>query len=260
MIKKLFTLFCFEWLPKGKRGRIDMDTLDDLLLTRAPTAKRPLLGLTLLVVEDSRYASEALRLLCLRSGGRIRRADSLEHARRHLVAYRPSILMVDVGLPDGSGLELISALADCKSRVDVILGMSGDGLAETAVMAAGADGFLEKPIASLATFQSAILQHLPKDRQPPGPRLVSDEAVNPDLIAYQDDLNHVAQVLLDNDDCDIDYVTQFLGGVARSAQDQELDRAVRKLAQLRGRGDDPKSGVADLIRIVQTRIADGGTL
>ena len=43
----------------------------------APTANRPLLGLTVLVIEDSKFACEAMRLLCLRSGERIRRADSL---------------------------------------------------------------------------------------------------------------------------------------------------------------------------------------
>ena len=84
------------------------DALEDLMIMAPPTAKRPLLGVMVLVVEDSRYACEALRLLCQKSGARIRRAESLASATRHLRAYRPRVAIVDLGLPDGSGLSLIS--------------------------------------------------------------------------------------------------------------------------------------------------------
>ena len=87
-----------------------MDELSDLPPMRTPTSNRPLLGMTVLVVEDSRFTCEALRLMCLRSGARIRRADCLRSARRHLRVYRPSIAIVDLGLPDGSGTDLIEDL------------------------------------------------------------------------------------------------------------------------------------------------------
>ncbi len=100
---------------------------DDLsqLLSNHPSPDRPLAGRTVLLVEDSRFASEAIRLLCLRSGARIRRADCLTAARRHLAVYRPSVVIVDMGLPDGSGAELIEELARATPRVPVILGTSG---------------------------------------------------------------------------------------------------------------------------------------
>jgi DNA-binding NtrC family response regulator len=165
-----------------------MDTINTLSLKRAPTALRPLLGQAVLVVEDSRFASKAVRMMCLRSGARIRRADSLKKARRHLAIYLPTVLLVDVGLPDGSGIGLIKPLADASPRIDVINGTSGDATLKDAVTAAAADNFLEKPVESLLVFQTMVLAHLPADRQPPSPRLVRDEVISPDLIAYQDDL------------------------------------------------------------------------
>lgn len=237
-----------------------METLDDLMFTRAPTARRPLLGLTVLVVEDSRFASEAVRLMCLRSGARIRRADSLENARRHLAIYRPTVLLVDVGLPDGSGLSLIRSTSEAATPIQVLLGMSGDSCADD-VLAAGADGFLEKPVQSLAVFQSAILAHLTAEQQPPTPRAIADDVIKPDPIAYRDDLTHIAQVLDDtNDEIALDYVTQFLSGVARSAQDHDLNAAVTNLTKLRRAGNNPNAGVVALSQLVQTRIAAGGPL
>jgi DNA-binding NtrC family response regulator len=189
-----------------------MDTINTLSLKRAPTALRPLLGQAVLVVEDSRFASKAVRMMCLRSGARIRRADSLEKARRHLAIYLPTVLLVDVGLPDGSGIGLIKPLADASPRIDVINGTSRDATLKDAVTAAAADNFLEKPVESLLVFQTMVLAHLPADRQPPSPRLVRDEVISPDLIAYQDDLCHVAQVLgRDSDNNTLDYVTHIPG-------------------------------------------------
>jgi DNA-binding response OmpR family regulator len=219
------------------------------------------LGLTVLLVEDSRFACEAVRMLCLRSGARIRRADSLLSAKKHLAVYRPSVVIVDVGLPDGSGLELIENLSHGTPSIDVILGTSGDTSWEADVLKAGANGFLPKPIASLAAFQSAILAHLPSDRQPPGPRLINDEEVSPDMVAFHDDLTHVAEVLrATDDDKTVDYVTQFLGGVALSVDDKALARAVSRLAQLRDKGGPLQTGIAELTQEVETRLAAGGPI
>ena len=238
-----------------------MDNAEEFMMTRPPTARRPLLGLTVLVLEDSRFACEAVRLLCLRSGARIRRADSLEHARKHLTVYRPTVLIVDVGLPDGSGLDLINDLSSASPRIDVILGTSGDADAQSGVMAAGADGFIAKPIASLAAFQTAILSHLPADRQPPSPRAINDEIVEPDLIAYRDDLSHVASVIDGDDGAEtLAYITQFLGGVARSVADDDLDQAVSALAEKHAIGTNTSADLVVLGAMVQSRLVTTGAL
>ena len=207
-----------------------MPDINELMLRTTPTSLRPLLGLTVLVVEDSRFACEALRLMCLRSGARIRRADCLSSAERHLKVYRPSAVIVDMGLPDGDGADLIRELAEAQPRVPVIIGTSGDDGTLARAMDAGADGFLAKPVASVAAFQAAILEHLPMDQHPSGPRLVEDDEVVPDVIAYRDDMAHAADVLETRQDpATLAYLSQFLSGVARTANDGDLAKAVDAL-------------------------------
>ena len=234
-----------------------MDPTDPFAATTpAPTAARPLLGLTILVVEDSRFACEAMRLLCLRSGARIRRADCLRSARRHLRVYRPSVAMIDLGLPDGSGLDLIHELTSNTPPAEAVLAMSADDHMQTPALSAGAHGFLAKPVSSLAEFQESILSLLPMDRRPPGPRVMVDEQVEPDQIAFQDDIAHVADVLEDAGEArTLDYVAQFLGGVARSAQDKRLEEAAAALAHKRALGQPAGSEAATIAGMIQTRLA-----
>lgn len=231
-----------------------MTDSDPFFAFRQPTPGRPLLGLTVLVVEDSRYACDAMRLLCLRSGARIRRADSLRAAERHLQVYRPSVIIVDIGLPDGSGLTLIEALNRATPRIGVILGTSGDDMAETACRAAGADGFLVKPVQSLAVFQQIILAHLPDDRQPAGPRPLPDDIVRPDHIAFVDDLAHAAELLSEDGGDTLDYIAQFVTGVARSAGDAALAEAGRALAEAQASRAPSRSETARLAGLLQDRL------
>lgn len=232
-----------------------MNPLEDMLTTRPPTAARPLLGQTVLVVEDSRYACEAMRLMCLKSGARIRRASTLAQARRHLQTYRPNVVIIDMGLPDGSGAELIHDLAKSPQRVQVILGISGDSLAREAAESAGADGFLTKPLASLGEFQQAILAHLPADRVPRSIRAVPTEEVYPDPLALQDDLVHLADLLSAEDAREnVDYVTQFLTSVALAAQDPALERAGRDLLERRLSGAPLSPAMAQLSGTIEERL------
>ena len=200
------------------------------LKARKPTAERPLLGQTLLVVEDSRFACEAVRLMCLHSGARLRRADCLASAHRHLAVYWPSVVLVDLGLPDGSGLELIAELAAAVPRVPVIIATSGEDHAEAAARAAGADDFIAKPIASLASFQQVILAHLPQEDMPPSPRAVSEAQIAPDPVALRDDLAHVSALLAHPLDAPTTaYVAQFVHSLGVTGQDSRLLSAAEEI-------------------------------
>lgn len=124
-------------------------------------------------------------------------------------------------------------------------------------MNAGADGFLAKPVTALAVFQDRILSNLSEERRPCGPRAVIEEVVRPDPIAYRDDMAHVADVLDSGADTrTLDYIAQFLGGVARSADDNDLIMASDALAAKRARGDSAASEVAAVAGLVQERLTE----
>ncbi|WP_299419146.1 response regulator [uncultured Shimia sp.] len=225
-----------------------------------PSAARPLLGMTVLVVEDSRFSSDALRLMCVRSGARIRRADCLTSARRHLQVYMPTVAIVDMGLPDGSGAELIEELNKATPRIELILGTSGDDFAQEAALAAGADGFIAKPYGTLTDFQQAILRRLPDAYRPTVARVADNEAIKPDPVAFRDDLLHAADTLKEGDEELIDYVAQFLGGLARSAGDKGLLNAVKAVESARKEGSGVRANVAELNGVVESRLTEAAVI
>ncbi|MTH64420.1 response regulator [Paracoccus shanxieyensis] len=230
--------------------------LDEIPTLISGLPNRPLAGLTVLVVEDSRFASEAVRLLCLRSGARIRRADTIRAALRHLQTYRPGAVIVDMGLPDGNGADMIRTILRATPRVPVVLGISGDPDNRDAAMAAGADGFLTKPIESLATFQQAILAALPPQDRPQGLRLLPDDVITPDQDALRDDLAHVAEVLSGADDiAAIEYIARFLAGVARSSHDRPLEDAATALTRDQANGPALAMELARISGMVQDRLS-----
>ena len=211
----------------------------------------PLSGVTILLVEDSRFASDGLRLICQRSGARLRRAETMAQARAHLRTYCPDVVIVDLGLPDGRGDRLIRDLA-VSGRVAVVLGLSGDPDGRALAMAAGAKGFLEKPLQGVAAFQRAILRHVP-GRCAPTLRDEQDRSVGADPLALRDDLAHAADLMaMAPDGAALAYVSRFVAGIARGAGDADLAAA----AVAAGMGAD---GLPRLRHLVQRRLGEGAT-
>lgn len=212
-----------------------------------PRAALPLQGLTILAVEDSRYACEVLRLMCQRAGARLRRAETLEAARAHLRCYRPDVAIIDIGLPDGRGEVLIRELVLSIRRPAVILGTSGSCEYASSALAAGADGFLEKPLAGIASLIATLRKQLPVPEFEWPPQAVL--AQKPDRLALHDDLVHAAALLADAPDAARRrYVSSFLAGVARLAEDAALAAAAETLR-------DPDGDLNALRALVDCRLA-----
>jgi CheY-like chemotaxis protein len=216
-----------------------------------------LFAVTILLVEDSRSASEAIRLYAAESGARVRRADSLYAASRHLAIYRPNVVMVDLGLPDGSGMGLIRHLASASTPLGAIVALSGHERAswQAEAIEAGAAACLEKPIASLRAFQECVLSVLPDAETRRGPderelALVGRASVG---AALAEDMRRARSLLgeaLPAGDLEtVAYCAQFLGSVGEMLGDPELVAAAR--------GAHRPGGPVILAALVERRLGAG---
>ena len=180
----------------------------------------PLQGLSLLIVDDSRFTCDALRLILQRAGAKLRRAESLEIARLHLAFRRPDLAIVDLGLPDGRGEDLIAELA---AEGFPVLGLSGDPDGRSAAMDAGATGFIEKPLGSAAALVRLIRQLVTGA----GAVEKGEDLALPlgDPIALRDDLTRA--VALITAPGDPGYALSFLRSLARASGDAALEDAVQ---------------------------------
>jgi DNA-binding NtrC family response regulator len=114
----------------------------------------------LLIVDDDPEQLEWLTELAKAEGFTVSAADSLRGARIHLSRLQPDVLLTDLQLPDGHGMDLV---ADLESRDATQLVMiTGHASVESAVGAlrAGATDYLVKPVD--VERLRAILRRVPR--------------------------------------------------------------------------------------------------
>lgn len=200
-------------------------------------SRKCLTGVTIILVEDSRCASEALRLMAVASGARLRRADTLSSAHRHLKMYRPNAVIVDIGLPDGDGLTLIREIAEQVKPCPGLIATSGGDVRdwENDARLAGAGTILPKPIAGIEGFQEAILSVIPDGEERRAGWMPPKNATsNLNVEAMRDDLEHgremLSRAISASDKKEVAYCSQFLASVADMTGDRELHDYAAKLA------------------------------
>jgi two-component system KDP operon response regulator KdpE len=98
-----------------------------------------------LVVEDEPQMRKFIRASLSSHGYRIAEADTAAEAVRLITSQNPDLVLLDLGLPDGDGIELTRQLRDF-CRVPIIV-ISARGREDDKVSAldAGADDYLTKP-------------------------------------------------------------------------------------------------------------------
>jgi putative two-component system response regulator len=101
----------------------------------------------LLIVDDEANFRRALRRTLERAGHRVLEASNVEAAREVLAAQPIELVLCDVNMPGGSGLELIRAVvAETPGTAIVMLtGVDEPAVADEA-LAVGAHGYMVKPV------------------------------------------------------------------------------------------------------------------
>jgi two-component system, NtrC family, response regulator PilR len=132
-----------------------------------------------LVVDDERDIRELLVLTLGRMGLRVDTAADLASARAQLGAEKYDLCLTDMRLPDGSGMDLISHIAQRFPETPVAM-ITAHGNVEAAVNAlkAGAFDFVTKPVD--LTVLRRLVQHAlelneqRRSQQPTSNRLIGD--------------------------------------------------------------------------------------
>ena len=100
------------------------------------------------IVEDDPDAREALKALVELDGYRVHTAASAEQAKAIIAEYSPLCVILDLGLPGASGIDLAQSLRATLGNALVVIAVTGSASAEdqVAAEAAGVDYLLHKPL------------------------------------------------------------------------------------------------------------------
>ncbi len=99
----------------------------------------------ILVVEDEPDIRRFVRLTLQTEGHEVHEAPSLQRGLIEAGSRRPELAIVDLGLPDGDGVDLIRDLRNWSTAPVIVLSARSGEADKVAALDAGADDYLVKP-------------------------------------------------------------------------------------------------------------------
>jgi len=126
-----------------------------------------------LVVEDEPQMRRFLRASLGAEGYQVLEAWSVADGVRQVTAEHPDAVLLDLGLPDGDGIELVRRVREWSSVPVIVVSARGREEEKVAALDAGADDYLPKPFGTkelLARLRVA-LRHARAVAAPEGPLL-----------------------------------------------------------------------------------------
>ncbi len=97
------------------------------------------------VIEDEPQIRRFVRAALEAEGWQVHEADTLRAGLSQAGTRKPDVLILDLGLPDGDGLDLLRDVRGWSAVPIIVLSARSDELDKIAALDAGADDYLTKP-------------------------------------------------------------------------------------------------------------------
>ncbi|MEO8922245.1 MAG: response regulator, partial [Caldimonas sp.] len=98
-----------------------------------------------LLVEDERHIRRFLRTSLEAEGWRVFETETVQQGLVDAATRKPDLVIVDLGLPDGDGVDLIRELRTWSSVPVIVLSARSGENDKVRALDAGADDYIEKP-------------------------------------------------------------------------------------------------------------------
>jgi len=116
-----------------------------------------------LVVEDDRNIRRSIRAALASGGWSVHEAETLQQALGESRSIRFDLAVVDLGLPDGDGVDFIVDLRERSQAPVIVLSARSEEAHKVRALDAGADDYVEKPF-RVAEFLARVRAHARRQR------------------------------------------------------------------------------------------------
>lgn len=133
----------------------------------------------ILIVEDDRYLSDGLSLALKDKTNNVLQSNTLANARQLLKHEPVSLVLLDINLPDGSGLDLLQEIKKTSDTAVILLTANDTEMDVVLGLENGADDYITKPF-SLAILRARVQAQL-RQMQKKSPLIFTIDAYNFDF-------------------------------------------------------------------------------